>query len=213
MLNTKTEFFKGFIEDDNKLITKIKINSLLSQKILIPNEQRIRDKEKVDEIIKYQDAYYKKGNNHFNFIGTINIHCCEEDGKNYLVDGQHRYKAMELLFKQYNYNNFYVKIELVIVKTKEELKENYNLINKNTELPEFPESANKNVVENVARYFFDTYPGMWTLKKRNIRPSLNKNQFQEGLAFLHSKITTSLKWDMDEEDLKKIVLQKNEEMS
>jgi len=120
---------------------------------------------------------------------------------------------MELLFKQYNYNNFYVKIELVIVKTKEELKENYNLINKNTELPEFPESANKNVVENVARYFFDTYPGMWTLKKRNIRPSLNKNQFQEGLAFLHSKITTSLKWDMDEEDLKKIVLQKNEEMS
>ena len=213
MLNKKTKLFKGYIEDNNKIIIKIKINSLLSEKILIPNEQRIRDKDKVDEIIKYQDAYYKKGHNHFNFIGTINIHCCEEDEKNYLVDGQHRYKAMELLFKQYNYNDFYVKIEMVIVKTRNDLKENYNLINKNTELPEFPEDTNKDVVENVAKYFFDAYPDSWTLKKRNIRPNLNKNQFQEGLAFLHSKITTSLKWDMDEEDLKKILLQKNEEMS
>ena len=193
MLNKKTKQFKGYIEDNNKIITKIKINSLLSEKILIPNEQRIRDKDKVDEIIKYQDAYYKKGHNHFNFIGTINIHCCEEDEKNYLVDGQHRYKAMELLFKQYNYNDFYVKIEMVIVKTRNDLKENYNLINKNTELPEFPEDTNKDVVENVAKYFFDAYPDSWTLKKRNIRPNLNKNQFQEGLAFLHSKIATSLK--------------------
>ena len=213
MLNEKTKLFKGYIEDNNKIITKIKINSLLSEKILIPNEQRIRDKDKVDEIIKYQDAYYKKGHNHFNFIGTINIHCCEEDEKNYLVDGQHRYKAMEFLFKQYNYNDFYVKIEIVIVKTRNDLKENYNLINKNTELPEFPEDTNKDVVENVAKYFFSAYPDIWTLKKRNIRPKLNKNQFQEGLAFLHSKITASLKWDMDEEDLKKILLQKNEEMS
>jgi len=213
MINKKTELFKGIIEDNNKIITKIKISNLLTEKILVPNEQRIRDNDKVNEIINYQEMYYKKGYNHFNFLGTINIHCCEEDNKNYLVDGQHRFKAMEILFKQHKYKDFFVKIELVIVKTRNDLKENYNLINKNTELPEFPEDANKDVVENVAKYFFNTYPNCWTLKKRNIRPKLNKNQFQEGIAYLHSKITTTLKWDMDEEDLKKIILNKNDEMS
>ena len=54
---------------------------------------------------------------------------------------------------------------MVIVENKQELKENYNLINKNTELPEFPEEANKNVVENVCKYFFNEYENMWTLKK------------------------------------------------
>ena len=134
MINKKTELFKGIIEDNNKIITKIKISNLLTEKILVPNEQRIRDNDKVNEIINYQEMYYKKGYNHFNFLGTINIHCCEEDNKNYLVDGQHRFKAMEILFKQHKYKDFFVKIELVIVKTRNDLKENYNLINKNTEL-------------------------------------------------------------------------------
>ena len=54
---------------------------------------------------------------------------------------------------------------------------------------------------------------MWTLKKRQIRPYLNKNHFQEALAYLSAKFNQSMNWDMDEEDLKQIVIKKNNEMS
>ena len=214
MISSKETLFMGpKIVDNNKIITKLKIGDLLKEKILIPNEQRIRDDMKVNQIIDYQEKYYKNKHNHFNFIGTINIHCCKENGKNYLVDGQHRFKAMENLFTKHHYSNFNVKVEIVIVENQIELKENYNLINKNTELPEFPEEANKNVVENVCRYFFTEYKSMWTLKKRQIRPYLNKNHFQEAVAYLYAKFSKSMNYNMDEEDLKAIIKRKNEEMS
>ena len=60
---------------------------------------------------------------------------------------------MEILFKNHTHSNFDVKVEIVVVENKQELKENYNLINKNTELPEFPEEANKNVVEKCLYVF------------------------------------------------------------
>lgn len=214
MISNKETLFVGpKIVDNNKIITKLKIGDLLKEKILIPNEQRIRDDMKVNQIIDYQEKYYKNKHNHFNFIGTINIHCCKENGKNYLVDGQHRFKAMENLFTKHHYSNFNVKVEIVIVENQIELKENYNLINKNTELPEFPEEANKNVVENVCRYFFTEYKSMWTLKKRQIRPYLNKNHFQEAVAYLSAKFSKSMNCNMDEEDLKEIIINKNKEMS
>ena len=114
IFNKENIFVGNKVLDDNKIITKIKISSLLNEKILIPNEQRIRDDMKVNEIIEYQEKYYKnKKHSHFNFIGTINIHSCKEDNKNYLVDGQHRFKAMEILYKKYNYCDFDVKVEIV----------------------------------------------------------------------------------------------------
>ena len=214
MISSKETLFMGpKIVDNNKIITKLKIGDLLKEKILIPNEQRIRDDMKVNQIIDYQEKYYKNKHNHFNFIGTINIHCCKENGKNYLVDGQHRFKAMQNLFTKHHYSNFNVKVEIVIVENQIELKENYNLINKNTELPEFPEEANKNVVENVCRFFFTEYESMWTLKKRQIRPYLNKNHFQEAVAYLSAKFSKSMNCNMDEEDLKEIIINKNKEMS
>ena len=54
---------------------------------------------------------------------------------------------------------------------------------------------------------------MWTLKKRQIRPYLNKNHFQEAIAYLSAKFNKSLNWNMDEEDLKEIITKKNTEMS
>jgi len=201
------------IINNNKKIVSITIERLLGEKIIIPGEQRIRDDDKVNQIIKYQDNYYKSGYNHFNFIGCINIHHCDEDGKNYLVDGQHRFKAMEKLHKIENYKKFNVQVEIVKVNNKYELVENYKIINKNTELPEFPEFTNKKLVENVCKYFFSTHPKIWTMKKKSIRPKLNKNHFQEAVAFLYIKLSESNVSIDDEEDLKKIIITKNEEMS
>lgn len=213
MLITKnSEILKNSIRDNNKITCLVDIKLLIKQFIHIPNEQRIRDDDKVDEIVKYQDAYYKNGNNCFNYLGSINIHCCKEDGINYLVDGQHRWCSMKRLHTKYNYNVFNVKIELVEVNTREELVENYKLINKNTQLPELPENTNKNIVDNVCKYFFNEYKKMWSLKRRNIRPKLNKNQFQEGVAYIETQLKSRGKV-VDENYLKEIILDKNSKMS
>ena len=148
--------YNNCINNNNKKIVSIPIERLLGEKIIIPNEQRIRDDDKVNEIIKYQDNYYKSGHNHFNFIGCINIHCCIEDGKNYLVDGQHRFKAMEKLHKEENYKNFNVQVEIVRVSNKNELIENYKIINKNTELPEFQKILTKIWSKMYANTFFNS---------------------------------------------------------
>lgn len=200
---------------NNKIIVNVKIETLLQLDILIPNEQRIRDDMKVSEIISYQKKYYKSGKNHFNFLGVISIQSLIEDGNDYLVDGQHRFRAMELLFKEYNFPNFDVSVELVLVNTRRELIDNYNLVNKNTELPEYPEDADKNVVDEISIYFFKEYPYTWTNKKRQIRPFLNKNQFQEAIGFLHTVLNkdsnTNVKFSKD--DIIEMILEKNKRMT
>tara|TARA_B100001063_G_scaffold246791_1_gene287650 strand:+ start:3173 stop:4324 length:1152 start_codon:yes stop_codon:yes gene_type:complete len=219
MLFKKNELFNNYFVHNNKKIINIDISKLLSEKIYIPNDQRIRDDNKVNEIIIYQDKYFKecKSTNHFNFLGLINIHSCNDDGKNYLVDGQHRFKAAKELFEKHNYRNFSLNVEVVLVQNKKELKENYKIINKNTELPDFPEEINKNIPEEVAKYFFKEYSEIWKTTKKPPRPFMNKNQFQEALGFLTLKINNNNKKnnepEIDSEDLKQIIINKNNDMS
>ena len=207
------KFFINSYRKNNRIIGNIFLKDILRHKIMIPNEQRIRDDDKVKEIVELQDLYKKKCG-HFNFLGSINIH--EYDNKYYLVDGQHRFTAMKKL-ENAGYNDLNVDIELTMVENMEELKFNYAMINKNTELPEFPEDIDKNIPEQVAQYFFMEYPNVWTKKKRNIRPFLNKNNFQEAIGYLLSKINENKKQSnkelCDVEDLKKMILEKNERMS
>ena len=61
--------------------------------------------------------------------------------KYYLVDGQHRYGAIQKLVE--NFEDFEICIEIVIIENQEDLIENYNLINKNTPLPELSDTLNK----------------------------------------------------------------------
>ena len=205
--------FINSYKKNNRLIGNIPLKIILQNKIIIPNEQRIRDDDKVKEIVELQDLYKKK-HGHFNFLGSINIH--EYNNKYYLVDGQHRFTAMKKLYNS-GYSELNIDIELTTVENMEELKFNYTMINKNTELPEFPEDIDKNIPEKVAQYFFMEYPNIWTLKKKNIRPRLNKNNFQESIGYLLSKINKNnkkLNKELcDVEDLKNMILEKNNKMS
>ena len=170
----------------NRIIGNINNKDLMNYDITIPNEQRIMDVSKVDEIIEYQQLYNKKYNS-FNFMGVINIHLC--NNIYYLVDGQHRYNALKKLTYM-GYELIDVCIELVKVNSIDELKRNYTLINKNTPLPEFPESIDKNIPETVARNLFEKFPDIWSQSntKRVRRPHLNKNDFQEALGILTEKL-------------------------
>ena len=170
----------------NRIIGNINNKDLMNFDITIPNEQRIMDASKVDDIIEYQKLYNKKYNS-FNFMGVINIHLC--NNTYYLVDGQHRYNALKKL-TFIGYELIDVCIEIVTVNSIDELRRNYTLINKNTPLPEFPESIDKNIPETVALYFFEKFPDIWSQSntKRVRRPHLNKNDFQEALGILTEKL-------------------------
>jgi hypothetical protein len=89
--------------------------------IQIPGVQRIRDDTKVRDIVTYQQSKLRD-DGACNFMGVINIHYCEETKQLYLIDGQHRFEAMKIINEDINIP---VMIEMVIVKTMNQLKENY----------------------------------------------------------------------------------------
>lgn len=117
--------------------------------IIIPNEQRLKDDLKIQEIIDYQNGYFKQ-NCYYNFMGVINIHL--HNNSYYLVDGQHRYFAIKTLTNQ-GHKKIEIMVELVKIDDLGVLKQNYELINKNTELPEFPEYIDKNIPESCCTGF------------------------------------------------------------
>lgn len=181
--------FDGSVKVNNKYIGVIPSGILLSYNIQMPNIQRIRDDVKVSEIVLYQSARLKS-TGHCNFLGVINVHYCKENRELYIVDGQHRYEAVRQIAQTINIP---VCVELVIVDTLVELKENYNMLNKNTPLPEFPETIDKSIPEKVAVYFRERYPTAWSTGARSRRPNINFTHFQEALGVLteHLEITSS----------------------
>ena len=123
----------SFADYSSKIVSK-KISCLISETIEIPGIQRIRDDSKINDIIKYQLDFHKK-NGRFNLLGVINIHYCTETDTNYLIDGQHRYEAVMVLYNKHGHNPK-IKIELVKVPKYEDLQENYQLINTDNHMGE-----------------------------------------------------------------------------
>jgi hypothetical protein len=171
----------------NKTIYKFSGNDLILFKPIIPDEQRIRDTDKVKDIINYQ-LDYKQNNNCFNFLGVINIHHLLSDDEYYLVDGQHRFEAIKELDGIHKQREIEIMVEIISVKTLDDLKHNYKLINKNTPLPEFSEKIDKYIPEQAALHFKKEYPNLWSKSKRPQRPHLNFNYFQESLGFLVERL-------------------------
>jgi hypothetical protein len=66
-----SNLFQSYLKyEENKYYGNVFLNKLLKYQIKKPNEQRILDKNKVNDIIKYQENYYNI-NNKFNFVGLI----------------------------------------------------------------------------------------------------------------------------------------------
>lgn len=192
----------------NKHIKPVLISHLLKWNIQIPNLQRIVDKKKVEEIVKYQLDYIRK-NRYHNFLGTLNIQYLRPSNSYYLIDGQHRYEAMKKLFHDFSHDYEYY-IEKVDIEDEKQLKENYELINKNTPLPELEANFNKNIVEKTCNYFQETYPQIWSKTSRARRPLIFFNYFQESLAFIQVHLRDKI---TNPGDLIDIIELKNQELS
>lgn len=178
---------------NNTQIDSKTIKELIELNIIKPPIQRVIDNTKVEDIVKFQLNFFKE-NGFFNFTasGPINIHYFQE--KYYLVDGQHRLESLEKLYKHHSHN-IEVYVLIVNVTSIKQLELNYNMINKNTPLPDFScfSSIDKEIPETVAYYFQNEYPTIWSKSSRARRPHIYFNFFQESLAFIcqHLNIKSS----------------------
>ena len=203
--------FDNCEKNKNRKVSFIKIDDLISFDICIPDLQRLKNNEKIKEIVDIQDLFYKK-NSRFNFQGTLNIHCCLKNGKNYLIDGQHRYFSIKELVEKHKYIDERILVELVLINDLEDLKENYKMINKNTILPELPDNLDKKPIEELCDYIYYKYPDFWSNSCRPMRPKLYHNHFIEALGYLSSKLNELDNKEITFDELKDIIMKKNEDI-
>ena len=170
-------------------VKHIFFSDLKNQNIEIPDIQRIIDNNKVNEIVEFQDKCKVNDENFKYELGILQV--CILQNKYYLIDGQHRYKAMMKSFEKYNIN-FKCFVQYITVDNYEELKECFKLINQNTPLPdiEFDNNEQKDIVTVICNHFHNKYnKKIWS--KGNIkhkRPYISFNEFQEAVSFLTKQL-------------------------
>ena len=192
----------------NKSIIPIKLSDLIKLNLQIPNIQRIKDSVKVSEIVGYQLGYYKD-NNSWNYLSLINLHYCVDTEIYYIMDGQHRYESLKILYNEHSHD-IEILIEIIKVGTYSDIRHNYELINKNTPLPDLPEHIDKTIPERVAQFFNDKYSQMNSQKPRANRPNIYFNHFQEGIGVMADKLSMYIK---NEAEMKQHIVAYNDKIS
>jgi len=177
---------KNKITNFNQTLKLVKTDELLKMELKKPNIQRILEKKKVDDILNYQLKKLKE-KNRTNFIGVLTINYCVSDNNYYLIDGQHRYKAILILYENYSHN-IDIFIEIITVNNFDELKENYNIINNSTPLPEFSIEIDNTILEECMNIFQNRYLNIWSKSLKCRRPYINFNYFQESLVYIIEKL-------------------------
>jgi hypothetical protein len=180
-----TEYVKE-LKLDNTNIVILSIKELIDLNIKKPEIQRIIDSSKVEDIVKTQLEFYnEKKYFNFNSSSPLNIHILNDNY--WLIDGQHRFQALENLFYNYKYN-ISIYVLFVFVESKKDLENNYEMINKNTPLPDFSSftTINESIPKNAAYNFKRKYSNdkIWSYNINHRRPKLNYNKFQETLGYL-----------------------------
>ena len=180
---------KNLLNNNKKYLGYIDITDLYKLEIKIPTIQRLSYEDKIRDIVNYQEEYFKK-NKTFNFLGVLNLINFQD--KVFIIDGQHRYKALLELYRR-DYRNEEINIEIIKVKNLREMKDNYELLNKNTPLPEFefgnPEQDS--IHNEVLKYFLDRYSELFSIKTRINRPKISRIRFEETLEYLINKLNST----------------------
>lgn len=186
---------------ESQEIIKIEIKTLLEDyDIKIPDCQRILDNDKLNNIIEFQkELFIKYGE--FKFLGVISV--VNLNDNYFLIDGQHRFNAMKMIYNSSDgKNNFSVYVQMIYVQCIEDLKSVYNNINENTPLPDiiFENKLEKDIICDTLHYFQNKYPNLLLSKNKVSRPQISFNTFQEILNYIQHYLQLS-----NSEDLIKII--------
>lgn len=156
----------------------ILVSELIRMGIKFPNVQRDVMDEHVAEIVDYQNSMFKtKG--YYSFLGCLEI--CHLGDKYYCIDGQHRFFAMEHLYKENRLYDWFVDIEIIECQGEAEMIMYFQIINKNHPVPDFLKKIED--VDSAARikairdYITNNYPGYISKSNQPQRPNINLDIF------------------------------------
>ena len=139
--------------------------------ISTPECQRAIDSEQVNKIVSYQVQHY---NNYSSFFFTNPIHLAEFEGKIYILDGQHRIKAIQRL-RCICKTDFDIHIVYVYVNSLKELEDYYIAINQNKPVP-LPSNMDewKQFTRHIDQYLQQNYSIYFSKSQRPVAPNFNK---------------------------------------
>ena len=193
------KYSNQIIENCNKKIIKISIGNFLNNfQIHIPSIQRLFHNDKINEIYDYQKNFFFK-NKYLNYLGVLNLNYCINEEKFFLIDGQHRYESLKKLNHEISNENIFIEINFVL--SMNDIKHNYELINKNTPLPEFnydiSQTINKNTLILLKNKFGNYYDEIFSYNiKKCIRPKISRNKFEEALEYIVIKLNINCSNDL-----------------
>lgn len=196
--------------DESFVIKKIQMSQLVSYlnigKIIIPEFQREIDAEKIKKIYKLQVKKNKINNNWLIQQGPLSL-CLIGDStdKIYLIDGQHRLRAMERLVKKNKLTNECIIIQIKKCTTLNDMKEYFKHLNINSNIEiQYKHLENEfylSLVEKLKKEIKILYPNGFSRNKNSnkLNQFLHIDQFIE--KFNYNKLKTSKYWD---EKIKKL---------
>lgn len=168
----------------------LNVNDFLKLDWKAPYFQRPVDNERVQDIVEHYQKKLK--DNIFEFISPLVV--AKYNKMLYIIDGQHRFKAIEYLFGKDESFNENKKIPLVVIPavSMERIEELFKTLNKLLPLSDVYKLEDKNkkkIIIETSDYFFKKYRYFFTNKKAR-RPFINKNDFENYL--LNSNIIDQL---------------------
>tara|TARA_B100001758_G_C18400272_1_gene608556 strand:- start:765 stop:1826 length:1062 start_codon:yes stop_codon:yes gene_type:complete len=163
---------KTMHKEDKLILKKIEIKQIIdyirNKKIIIPDFQRELQHDKIQEIINKFIQKHISGENYFIAHGyTLCI--CKIGDKYYLIDGQHRLKSMEILYKQGYKIDIIIRIKCC--DNIEQVKEDFRLLNMNSDIPLLYTQFKNDFVQSMLISIKDTL-------KKEYNKSFNKNKTQ-----------------------------------
>lgn len=174
--------------DCNLSVQMMHLNDIYKMKLLLPYFQRIVDICKIKEICQNQiDHFRKKQCFHFNCISV----CYDLSEKiYYLIDGQHRFKAAEIIQKEYGHDNIYLPVQITVVESTEEMQHYYDVKNMNTPLPTFDYSEfDKDSLQKICTRMQYKYPQVFSGNFKCHRPAIYFNYFQEAVRYIQRNLS------------------------
>jgi len=114
MIEDEISYIKEMIGYIKETIYKYDVN-IHEIKVNLPEIQRELNEKAVEDITEFQDIYFKKRNEYLTCHPIILV-CCENTGKDYLIDGQHRITAFNKLHKKYPERKINLNVTYIIIK-------------------------------------------------------------------------------------------------
>jgi hypothetical protein len=164
-------FIEKFDKKSDVSIDEIKLN--------IPDIQRNLNQDVVNNIIEFQTQFYNK-NNHYCLNQTISIGINQENGENYLLDGQHRITAYKILRNEYPERLMKISVDYFYCKNYNNIEKTYKYIN--THSPNNITSLGIDeykIINEFEKLFFNDFKHYFKVSSKPYKPNLNMQNIKE----------------------------------